>query len=130
MDADQIGLFALADRRLAYLNERQMLLAKDIANASTPNWRDQDLKPFAATLGSLAAAAEPVQTSPLHMLGMSGGALQSDHSLRPSEKAPDGNAVSLQDDMVKMAGTDEAHELVTNLYKSYLGMFGTALGRG
>jgi flagellar basal-body rod protein FlgB len=49
--------------------------------------------------------------------------------LRPAEKAPDGNAVSLQDDMVKMSGNDEAHELVTDLYKSYLGMFGTAFGR-
>jgi flagellar basal-body rod protein FlgB len=129
MDATQIPLFSLADRRLGYLNERQMLLAKDIANASTPGWRDQDLKGFDATLSALSAAAEPVQTNPLHLSGTTGGISQPDRMKRPAEKAPDGNAVSLQDDMVKMADNDDSHELVTNLYKSYLGMFNTALGR-
>jgi flagellar basal-body rod protein FlgB len=128
MDASQIGLFALAEKRLGYLDQRQILLAKDIANASTPSWRDQDLKPFAATLNAFTEAAEPVQTNPMHLSGTTGGPLQ-DRMFRPPEKAPDGNAVSLQGDMVKMADTDEAHELVTNLYKSYIGMFDTALGR-
>jgi flagellar basal-body rod protein FlgB len=128
MDATQIGLFALAEKRLDYLSQRQILLAKDIANASTPSWRDQDLKPFAATLSAFTAAAEPVQTDPMHLPGTTGGPMR-DRLFRPAEKAPDGNAVSLQADMVKMADTDEAHELVTNIYKSYVGMFDTVLGR-
>ncbi len=127
MDADQIGIFSLAEKRLGYLDQRQIILSKDIANASTPSWRDQDLKPFEATLSSFTAAAEPVLTNPMHLSGTTGGPLQ-DKMYRPPEKAPDGNAVSLQEDMVKMADTDEAHELVTNLYKSYVTMFNTALG--
>ncbi len=128
MDTDQISLFSLAEKRLSYLDQRQILLAKDIANAATPSWRDQDLKPFEATLSALNAAAEPVQTDPMHFGGTLGGPLR-DRWLRPAEKAPDGNAVSLQGDMVKMADTDEAHEFVTNLYKTYVGMFNTALGK-
>jgi len=128
MDMDQIGLFSFAEKRLGYLDQRQILLAKDIANASTPNWRDQDLKAFDATLSAFAAAGEPEQTNPMHFSGTLGGPMK-DRMLRPAEKAPDGNAVSLQADMVKMADTDSAHELVTNLYKTYVGMFNTALGK-
>jgi hypothetical protein len=31
---------------------------------------------------------------------------------------------------VKLADTETAHSLVTSIYRAYLGMFNTALGRG
>ena len=129
MEPGQIGLFSLAEKRLAYLDQRQVVLAKNVANTTTPNWRDRDLQPFASTLSRFSAAAEPVQTSPLHMAGSTGGPLQPDLEARPAEKAPDGNSVSLETELVKMASTDDSHELVTDLYKSYMGMFRTALGQ-
>ena len=127
MDATQIGLFDLADKRLAYLDQRQTMLAQNIANLDTPGFAAQDLTPFAATLSAMSAAGSPVMTSPLHMEGTSGGPRAS-HA-RPKEKAVDGNAVSLTDQLTKIASDDNAHELVTDLYKKYLGLFRTALGR-
>ena len=40
-----------------------------------------------------------------------------------------GNAVSVTDELAKIADTNNTHELVTNLYKSYMGMFRTAIGK-
>ena len=49
--------------------------------------------------------------------------------LRPTERAPDGNAVSIEEQLTKVADTDGAHALVTNLYRKYLGLYRIALGK-
>jgi flagellar basal-body rod protein FlgB len=43
--------------------------------------------------------------------------------------SPDGNAVSLDEQLVKLADTETSHSLVTSIYRAYLGRFNTALGR-
>jgi flagellar basal-body rod protein FlgB len=127
MDLTDIGLFSLAEKRLAWVDRRQELLAQNVANADTPGWQAKDLPPFAATLSQAAAASQPVRTNPLHLPG-SGGALQPDRRALPEERAPDGNAVSLEEELTKVADTDNTQELVTDLYKMYLNLFHTALG--
>ena len=42
-----IALFDLADKRLAWVDHRQEVLAQNIANANTPGWLARDLAPFA-----------------------------------------------------------------------------------
>jgi flagellar basal-body rod protein FlgB len=126
MDVSQIGLFALADKRLAWLDRRQEVLAHNVANADTPGWRARDLRPFAAALSATAGVA-PVQTRPNHLPGTP-SATPPDVAERPSERAPDGNAVSMQEQLMKVATTESSQELVTNLYTKYLGFFRLALG--
>ncbi len=121
-----IGLFQLADRKLAWVDERQVLLAQNIANADTPGFVAKDLQPFAKTLAAQTAAS-PVRTNPLHLAGTQGAPLQPDVQALPSERAPDGNAVAIEKELTKVAQTDDAHALVTNLYKTYLTMFHTAI---
>ena len=125
MDPMQIGLFDLAERKLAWTDHRQELLSQDVANADTPGFHARDLIPFSATLAQ--AGVVPAQTSPLHMAGL----LQADEATqgRPDERAVDGNTVSMEDQLVKIADTDGAHQLVTGLYHKYMGMFMTALGK-
>ena len=48
---------------------------------------------------------------------------------RTQTQSPDGNAVALDEQLVKVADTETAHALVTTIYRTYLGMFNTALGR-
>jgi flagellar basal-body rod protein FlgB len=129
MDVSQIGIFSLAEKRLAWLDQRQNLLSQNIANVDTPQFQEKDLLSFATSLARVTAASTPVRTNPLHMAGTTGGALQPDGSLKPEERAPDGNAVSMDDELIKVADTDNAQALTTNLYTTYLGMFRTALDR-
>ena len=46
MDLNKIPLFASITRRMDWLNQRQGVLAQNIANADTPNYTAQDLKPL------------------------------------------------------------------------------------
>ena len=126
MDPSQIGIFDLAERKLAWTDRRQELLSQDVANADTPGFQERDLVPFQSTLARLTMA--PVQTSPLHLAGLL--TTDEDSQAKPGERAVDGNAISVEDELTKIADTDSDHQLVTGLYHKYMGMFMTALGKG
>jgi flagellar basal-body rod protein FlgB len=128
MDQTQIGLFDLAEQRLAWADRRQGLLAQNIANANTPGYRPHDLRSFASTLTSAGGVA-PARTQANHMSGLAGASQQDEAESRPAAHAPDGNAVTLDDQLIKVADTATTHALVTTIYKKYLGLFSMALGR-
>ena len=46
-----------------------------------------------------------------------------------AEAAPDGNAVSLDREAVRVAETDTAHALALAIHRSFAGMFRLTLGR-
>jgi flagellar basal-body rod protein FlgB len=125
MDLSDTPLFALADRRLAWVDARQTLLAQNVANADTPHWQSRDVTPFAAALQQATVAL--VRTDPAHLAPPGGGAPGAQATI--VERAPDGNAISLDKELVKIADTDGVHELVTNLTKKYLGLVRTSIGR-
>jgi flagellar basal-body rod protein FlgB len=126
MDGRQIDLFGLAEKRLAWAQHRQELLAQNIANASTPGWKARDLKPFAAILAGQTVQLAPVRTDPGHM------AL---HAPDPAavtlrgERAPDGNTIKLDEQLTRVAETETTHTMVANVYAKYMGFFRLALGR-
>lgn len=125
MDPTDIGLFRLAERRLAWVDQRQRVLAQNVANANTPGYAPRDLSPFSAMLD--AGGSSLSRTDPLHLSGAS-GALGSVRA-RPGAKAPNGNGVSMEEQLGKVADTAGTQELVTNLYHKYQSLFRTALGR-
>ena len=104
------SLFDLADRRLAYLQHRQQVLAQNVANANTPGYRARDLEPFAAALAGRSDRA--------------GGVVK-----LTGERAPDGNGVKLDSQLSKVADTETAQATTTNIYSKYLALYRTALGR-
>jgi flagellar basal-body rod protein FlgB len=121
----EIGLFALAERKLEWIDARQKQLSQNIANADTPNYKSRDIEPFSSVLDQFNVT--PVRTSPLHLVGFADHLPGTVNTV--SETAPDGNAVSLEKEMTKVAQDDTSQQLVGNLWKSYMGMFMTALGK-
>jgi len=125
MDLSQIPLFSLADERLSWITARQAVLSQNVANADTPGWRARDLTPFAS---SLAKASIPLAaTQPGHLAGVTGA--NAPVVQRQGEVSPDGNGVSLDKELAKVADTDMAHEITSGLTRTYVGMFRTAIGR-
>ena len=118
--------FGVASRRLDYIDQRQRVLAQNIANANTPNYRAHDLSPFESLLSGATVA--PVRTDPAHF---GGGAETASLILQPvSERAPDGNTVSVEGQLTKVADDETSASLVGNLWKTTMGMYLTALGHG
>jgi flagellar basal-body rod protein FlgB len=128
MDPTNIPLFDLAERRMAWTDRRQEVLAQNIANLDTPGWQARDLAPFAAVLSGFTA---PVlaRTDPAHLAGTQDSAQQLRKALAPM-RMPDGNDVSLDEQLTTVADTTTAQQVATQLYKTYMGLFSLALGYG
>ena len=57
MNLAEIPLFAMLRGRLGYLNERQKVIAQNVANADTPRYVANDLKAFSFQAHVQAATA-------------------------------------------------------------------------
>ncbi|MCU0887899.1 MAG: flagellar biosynthesis protein FlgB [Rubritepida sp.] len=126
MDLLRIGPVALAERRLAWLDARQRLLAHNVANADTPGFRPMDAVPFAQLVSQRILSPAVAVTDARHIApARPAGAMVA----RVGERVPNGNAVSLDEQAVRIAETDQAHALAMGLHRKYLGLFRTALGR-
>ena len=130
MEPTRINLLDLAEQRMAWADQRQTVLAQNIANANTPGFKPHDLRPFAEALANAGGSVAPVRTDPNHLAGTLATASPAEVVDRTHMRSPDGNAVALDEQLVKVADTQTTHELVTAIYKTYLGMFRTALGSG
>lgn len=114
-----MDVLALAERRLAWIDQRQRVLAQNIANVNTPGYVAKDVVPFNEVLasqpggGTMRPAARMVAAKD----GTSSG------------QSIDGNGVALDEQLEKVAEADTAQQLASNLYKKYLGLFKTAIGR-
>lgn len=123
MTSSPTDVFALAEKRFAWIDQRQGVLAQNIANANTPGYAAKDIKPFGEVL---AAAAGQTATGSGIVLASSAAVTKDPAS---SDKSLDGNAVALDEQLEKVAETDTAQQLASNLYKKYVGLFRTAIGR-
>src|SRR3546814_18762423 len=70
MDLNQLPMFDLLTRRMTWLSERQEVLAQNIANANTPDYTPQALKPmpFREIMQRLSPV-NPERPAALHMSG-------------------------------------------------------------
>ena len=119
-------LMALAERRLGWLETRQRVLAQNIANADTPRYQPNEVQDFGRLLAGRDVSL--ARTHAEHIAPPAGAPrVLADQSV--TERTPDGNAVSLEQQALKMAETDNAHALALNIYRRYAALYRTALGR-
>lgn len=127
MDLNGLSLFQQMEQKLHWLSARQTVLSENIANADTPHYQPRDLKPFSA---ELAKAMPVVRTNASHIAAGNASAtpvVARDRNF--IEISPDGNRVSLEDQLTKVADTGMDYQMLTNLYRKQLSMIKTALGR-
>jgi flagellar basal-body rod protein FlgB len=134
MAVTDLPLFSMLKTRMRWLEERQKLLAENVANANTPSYSARDLKQLDFR-SELEASLSP---SALHMTTTQPGHVGASPSTRgfdanPAggfETSPSGNSVVLEDEMMKVAQTQLDHQTAISLYTRGLGMIKTALGKG
>ena len=120
MNTPSTDVFALAEKRMAWTSQRQAVLAQNIANANTPGYAARDAAPFKDVLAAQERAAAGFSPA-----AHPGGMLDR----KASEASLDGNAVMLDEQLEKVAETDNANQLAMTLYRKYSGLFRTAVGR-
>lgn len=130
MDISKLRLFAAFKEKMDWLGQRQRVLSESVANANTPNYKPKDLKPlnFDAVLRSADLAHDRKLTTTLTSqahLTPSANAVEFKNSRKKDyrEISLSGNAITLEDQMLKVSQTREDHVLTTQLYKKYTGFF-------
>ncbi len=127
----KFDIFAVIGKRMDWLNQRERVLANNIANSDTPGFvpRDLDSSQFSRLLRSQLAPVAPTTTNAAHMRGtvVSDGPAKSERQRETYETSPTGNAVVLEEQLVKVSETQSAYQLMTNLYRKHMDMFRLAL---
>jgi flagellar basal-body rod protein FlgB len=117
--------------KLHWHQDRQRLLAENVANADMPKFKPSDLAPLDFESGAPQGALAMLQTSPAHLAGLDPAAAQFEAQRQHDfEVVPSGNGVSLEDEMLKVASNQMEYQAATMLYTRGLGLIKTALGKG
>lgn len=131
-DLGSLTLFQVVKKRLNWLGQRQEILAQNISNADTPDYRVSDLKPynFKELIRREGAQLNMIVTGSEHLPGRQKRIRDyASEEHKPFETAPAGNGVILEEQMSKIGETGVNYKMTTGLYRKHLGMIKTALGR-
>lgn len=122
---------ALADK-MRWHQARQGLLAENVANAETPGYKGRDLKQydFADRVGFSSASVTTTATQPSHFsVGGGDGSAFGAQRMANFEITPEGNGVTLEDEMMKVTTNLMDYQAVTGLYQKSIKIIRTALGK-
>jgi flagellar basal-body rod protein FlgB len=126
-----LPIFSMLRTKMHWHQERQRLLAENVAHADTPFFKPRDLKePEFGRPQASASAVGLVRTNAAHIAG-AGLTPPKFRADRPGgfETRPAGNAVSLEDEMLKVAANQMDYQQASTLYAKSLGLVRTALGK-
>ena len=117
--------FALATHAMT----RQGAISANIANADTPGYRAVDAADFAATLAD-GGGLQPVATRATHLARPDAEQSFTVAARRsPGTESPNGNTVSLENEMVKAADVRQSYDMALAIAKATTGILRTSLGR-
>jgi flagellar basal-body rod protein FlgB len=136
MPITDIPILSMLRTRLDWTQSRQKVLAENVANADTPGFQARDLSPLKFEPAGETPAAGGVgpvtlaTTEKGHLPGLAGSAAPF-HSRSDGhyEVRPTGNAVNLEEEMMKVAANQMDFQTASALYTHSLGLIKIALGK-
>jgi len=135
MSISDLPVLSALRTKMQWHQVRQRVLAENVSNANTPNFKPRDLvAPSFAKDGAQAG-----QTGPLAMMRTTAGHIMPPDSVSRQfdvnskagfETRPSGSAVSLEDEMMKVSANQMDYAAATSLYSKSLHLLKTAIGKG
>jgi flagellar basal-body rod protein FlgB len=128
MTIADLPFFGMLKGKLRWHEARQAVLAENVANADTPCFRPRDFATF-GTGGSASRSLRLARTEAGHLgeVTLTGSAA----SARPGndfETTPRGNAVVLEEEMMRVAGNQMDFQAASTLYERGMRLLRTAVG--
>jgi flagellar basal-body rod protein FlgB len=122
------GLFDLLTDKMSYLNQKQAVLAENVANVDTPKYKQLELKPYTfgdalkqASVGM--AVTDSRHIVPASMAGTNAKTIKS----KNTEELPSGNTVDIEQQMMEVSKTSMDYQQATALYHKWVGLFKIAI---
>ena len=131
MNLPDVPLLSMLRERMTWLNQRQDVLSQNVANADTPGYVSRDLKAldFEQALGASGSGSSMMTTNARHIgLSPSRSSKFEDHETPDQASNPNGNAVSLEMEMIKVSETQAQFQAAANLYAKAMTLMKTAIG--
>ena len=123
MGVADIPLLGQIKGRLGWLDERQRVIASNVANADTPGYVGRDLRQpadFAAAMQNRRLTM--MRTNAAH-IAPAGSPVRFDPTKAPdSETTLDGNSVVVEEQMLKMAESRMAYDAAIGFYQKSMSM--------
>ena len=106
-----IDLMTTAANMARHAASRQSVIAENIANADTPGYKAQDIEPFSAIFARTDSVAP--RRIEIEASGVA---------------SPNGNTVSLEDQMWRSSKAARQHEIATTIYAKAISLLRAGLG--
>ena len=118
--------------RLDFLVQRQGVVSGNIANVNTPDYAARDIDFRALVDRSAAGGVQMAATNSQHIGGASdiSGGLAGTLNTKSYPVRLDGNAVVVEEEMLKMGSIRSEHALLNSAYAKYTQMYKTAISTG
>lgn len=124
MSSSISGLFDLLTSKMSYLNQKQAIIAENVANADTPNYKQLELKPFSFSSALKQASGGMSTTDPKHIIPASmAGVNAKTVPSKDTEVLPSGNTVDVEQQMAEVSKTSMDYQTMTAVYKKMTGLF-------
>jgi flagellar basal-body rod protein FlgB len=135
MSINDLPVLSALRTKMQWHQERQRVLSENVANSDTPNFKPRDLvEPTFDRTGASTGTAGTLammRTSTSHLTAPGGGGQTFDQDHKQKfQTRPAGNAVNLEDQMLKVSANQMDYAAVTELYSKSLHLLKTAIGKG
>ena len=134
MSINDLPVLSALRTKMQWHQERQRVLSENVSNSDSPNFRPRDLvEPKFDSAGASAAgsmgALSMMRTTAGHIATASGGQTFDQNSRAGFQTRPAGNAVNLEDEMLKVSANQMDYAAVTSLYSKSLHRLMVAIGK-
>lgn len=134
MEFSKPPLLTLIAKRMAWLGQRQKVLAENIANVNTGGYKARDLEPMkfkdmvrgASGSGKLRMTT----TNAGHVASKGRKELAAKEVVNNVAANLSGNTVDLENEVMKVGQTAMDYQFITHLYRKQVAMIKLAIGRG
>jgi flagellar basal-body rod protein FlgB len=135
MSINDLPILSALRTKMQWHQERQRVLSENVSNSDTPNFKPRDLvEPKLDSAGAAAGATGSLammRTAASHIAPSGGGAQGFAQDRKGGfQTRPAGNAVSLEEEMLKVSANQMDYAAVTSLYSKSLHLLKTAIGKG
>jgi len=119
---DSLEILRMSQAFATHAGTRQQAIARNIANADTPGYQARDAIAFPAYFQRLTASrsVEGLRQDP-------GALIRTD--AHPASRAPDGNTVSLEHEMMRGVEARQQHEMALGIYSMARDLLRSSIGR-
>ncbi len=122
-----LDLFKTAMSMARHAGLKQALTSQNVANADTPGYRTQSVKPFAELVPPESDGFALRATRPAHLAPFSD--VDGAKVISAANSEPNGNSVVLENEILSSVDAKRQHDRALAVYRASLGMLRSALSK-